>query len=73
MEKGPQIFAAWLTVVTENEIKGKRTHDARIAAVMSVTDISHVLTLNPTDFSGIPGVSVVCPQNIDGLGEIPAT
>jgi len=73
VEEGPQIFSTWLSFVTENKIKGKRTHDARIAAVMSVSDISHVLTLNPTDFSGFSGVSVVWPQDIDGLGKIADT
>ncbi|WP_017299554.1 type II toxin-antitoxin system VapC family toxin [Nodosilinea nodulosa] len=73
VEEGPQVFSTWLSFVSENKIKGKRTHDARIAAVMSVSDISHVLTLNPTDFSGFPGVSVVGPQDIDGLSKIADT
>lgn len=70
VEEGPQIFPAWLSFVTESKIKGKRTHDARIAAVMTASDISHILTLNPTDFSGFPGVSIVCPQDIDRSGKI---
>lgn len=61
VEEGPQILRAWLALVTESKIKGKRTHDARIAAVMAVADISHILTLNPTDFAGIPGISTVSP------------
>ncbi|MBW4461531.1 MAG: type II toxin-antitoxin system VapC family toxin [Nodosilinea sp. WJT8-NPBG4] len=65
VEEGPQILWTWLTLVTGNEIKGKRTHDARIAAVMAVADISHILTLNPSDFAGILGVSTVRPQDID--------
>lgn len=50
-----EIFPAWLNLVTENQIKGKRTHDARIVAVMLASGMSYVLTLNPNDFSGIPG------------------
>jgi predicted nucleic acid-binding protein len=65
VEEGPQILRTWLTLVTKNEIKGKRTHDARIAAVMAVANISRILTLNPTDFVGIPGISTVSPQAID--------
>ena len=63
-EEIPQIFSTWLTLVTENQIQGKRAHDARIVAVMLASGISHVLTLNPTDFSGIPGIAVVHPQEI---------
>lgn len=59
-----QVFPNWLTLVTENKIKGKRTHDARIVAVMLTSGISHVLTLNATDFSGIPGVTTVHPQKV---------
>jgi predicted nucleic acid-binding protein len=63
-EDTPRIFSTWLTLVTENQIKGKRTHDTRIAAAMVACDISHVLTLNPSDFLGIPGITVVHPQEI---------
>ena len=59
-----QIFPNWLNLVTENQIKGKRTHDARVVAVMLASDISHILTLNPNDFSGIPEITVVHPQEI---------
>ncbi len=70
-EEIPQIFSTWLTLVTENQIQGKRAHDARIVAVMLASGISHVLTLNPTDFSGIPGIAVVHPQEvIDSSTEI---
>jgi hypothetical protein len=38
---------------------------------MLASGISHVLTLNPTDFSGIPGIAVVHPQEvIDSSTEI---
>lgn len=59
-----QIFPTWLSLVTKNQIKGKRTHDARIVAIMLTYDISHILTLNPNDFSGISGITVVDPRKI---------
>ncbi|NJL01736.1 MAG: PIN domain-containing protein [Spirulinaceae cyanobacterium SM2_1_0] len=64
VDESSQIFATWLTLVTENYIKGKRVHDVRLAAAMSVSSIRHILTLNPTDFAGIPSVVVVHPQGI---------
>lgn len=63
-EDVPLIFAHWLSLVVENHIKGKRTHDARIVAVMLAANIDHLLTLNPNDFSGITGIKVVQPQEI---------
>ncbi len=67
-EESPQVFPAWLALVMENQIKGKRTHDARIVAVMRVSNISHVLTLNPNDFYGLSDVIVIHPQNIAEFG-----
>ncbi len=63
-EEVSEIFPTWLNLVTENQIKGKRTHDARLVAVMLASGISYVLTLNPKDFSGIPGITIVHPQEI---------
>jgi len=60
-EETLQIFPTWLKVVTENQIKGKRTHDARIVALMLTSGIDHVLTLNPNDFSGLADIRVVVP------------
>jgi predicted nucleic acid-binding protein len=64
IEETFQIFPTWLNVVTENQIRGKRTHDARIVALMLISDIDHVLTLNPNDFSGIAEITVVHPREI---------
>lgn len=63
-EEGDQVLSTWLKIVTETQIKGKQTHDARIASVMLASDIDHILTLNPKDFSGIPGITTVHPQEI---------
>lgn len=59
-----QIFSSWFDLVTENQIKGKRTHDARIVAVMLTSGIRHILTLNPNDFSGVSGITIVYPQQV---------
>lgn len=64
IEETFQVFPTWLNVVTENQIRGKRTHDARIVALMLISDINHVLTLNPNDFSGIAEITVVHPREI---------
>jgi predicted nucleic acid-binding protein len=62
--ENPQIFPAWLELVTARQIQGKRTHDVRIVAVMLSTDIRHILTLNPKDFSGVSDITIVHPQTI---------
>ncbi|MEM9155813.1 MAG: PIN domain-containing protein [Cyanobacteria bacterium P01_F01_bin.33] len=63
-EETSHIFPSWFSLVTDNQIKGKRTHDARIVAVMLTSGIRNILTLNPNDFSGVPGISIVHPQQV---------
>jgi predicted nucleic acid-binding protein len=64
VEETSQVFPIWLNLVTQNEIKGKRTHDARIIAVMLVYNIKHILTLNPSDFKSFSEIITVNPQEI---------
>ncbi|MBE9115421.1 PIN domain-containing protein [Lusitaniella coriacea LEGE 07157] len=66
-EETQQSFPIWLNIVTENKIRGKRTHDARLIAVMLASNIDCILTLNPNDFLGISGITVVHPQEITRL------
>ncbi|MEA5419138.1 type II toxin-antitoxin system VapC family toxin [Spirulina sp. CCNP1310] len=63
-EETPHIFSHWLNLVTEHQIQGKRTHDARIVSVMLACGINHILTLNPADFANISNITVVHPQTI---------
>ncbi|PSB01703.1 type II toxin-antitoxin system VapC family toxin [Merismopedia glauca] len=64
LEESPQIFANWLTLVTNNQIIGKRTHDVRIIAAMLVNGITHLLTFNVSDFMGISNIRVTHPQDL---------
>ncbi|NEP44002.1 MAG: PIN domain nuclease, partial [Okeania sp. SIO2H7] len=51
-------------LVIAHNIKGKRTHDLRLLAVMKAHQISNLLTFNPEDFIAIPGVNIIHPQEI---------
>ena len=64
VDEMPQLFPSWLELVTENQIKGKRAHDARMIAFMRNAKISHILTLNPSDFSGVSDITIVHPQEV---------
>jgi predicted nucleic acid-binding protein len=60
----PEIFTHWFQLVTIHKIKGKRTHDIRLLAVMKANKITHLLTFNPEDFLAISGITIVHPQEI---------
>jgi predicted nucleic acid-binding protein len=66
LDESPAVFERWFSLVQGADVRGKRAHDARIAALMLVNGISHVLTLNPGDFSAFPGVVSVHPSAVVG-------
>jgi predicted nucleic acid-binding protein len=57
-------YAQWRRIVTECGVSGVQVHDARLAAVMNVNKVSHLLTLNPRDFERFTGLTPVHPDNI---------
>ena len=64
LEETPQTFQIWLELVTNLDIKGKRAHDARIAAAMLTHEVTHLLTFNTQDFIQVPGIIVAAPQSV---------
>lgn len=58
------IFTTWLQIVTDYDIKGKRTHDIRLLAVMKSHNIRYLLTFNPKDFILIPNITIIHPEDL---------
>ncbi|MBD2504636.1 type II toxin-antitoxin system VapC family toxin [Anabaena azotica] len=65
LEESSDIFVNWLDLVTTYKVMGKRTHDARIVAVMLYHEVTHLLTFNPRDFVVIPNIVIVNPQQLE--------
>lgn len=61
--EGPGIYGRWLALV-QTGVRGKRAHDARIAAVMLENSVTHILTLNEGDFAGFPAIAPVRPEAV---------
>jgi predicted nucleic acid-binding protein len=59
------VFTHWLQLVSTFDIKGKKVHDARLVAVMSVYEIPRLLTYNVTDFKSFSHISAIRPQDIE--------
>ena len=64
LEESPQIFPNWLNLATANRIMGKRTHDARMIAAMLANGVTHLLTFNSSNFSGISTITIIRPQDL---------
>lgn len=55
------VFAEWKRLVAAHGVSGKKVHDARIVAAMSVHGVTCVLTFNVDDFKRYPGISPIRP------------
>lgn len=64
----PAIYPAWKALVDAAGVQGKQVHDARLVAVCHAANISHILTVNVSDFQRYanigPGIAAVHPKDI---------
>jgi len=51
-------------IVVQHSVLGVQVHDARLAAAMYVHRVSHILTLNVTDFGRFSGLVTVHPNSL---------
>lgn len=58
----PAILEEWIDLIEKSAVSGKRTHDARLVAVMRCNAIVHLLTFNVRDFDAFAGISVIDPR-----------
>ncbi|HLJ85770.1 MAG TPA: type II toxin-antitoxin system VapC family toxin [Candidatus Angelobacter sp.] len=58
------VYREWRKIVVQHSILGIQVHDARLAAAMYVHRVSHILTLNVTDFGRFSGLTAVHPSSL---------
>lgn len=58
------VYRLWRRIVVEHGVLGVQVHDARLAAGMYVRGVSHILTLNVTDFERFSGITAVHPKSV---------
>ncbi len=64
LPENEKIFDEWKRLIVKYKVSGKTTHDARIAAAMTVHKIENILTLNPNDFKRFTEITAIRPQDI---------
>ncbi len=64
LAEGPESFERWLALVEGAEVRGKRAHDARLAALLLSNGLTRILTLNTPDFHSLPGITAVHPSTL---------
>jgi len=58
------MFAEWERIVIQQQVSGKKAHDARLVASMKDHGITDILTFNRTDFSRYPDITIIEPQKL---------
>lgn len=61
------VYRQWRRIVVQHSVSGVQVHDARVAAVMYVHGVSHILTLNVADFERFGGLTAVHPKSISRI------
>jgi predicted nucleic acid-binding protein len=60
----PDIYPEWRRLVVTMNVSGVQVYDARLAALMRVHHITHILTFNTRDFTRFPGIVAVHPDTL---------
>lgn len=58
------IYLVWLRLLQAHEVRGVQVHDAHLAAVLEVHQVTHLLTFNGADFKRFPHIVAVHPQDL---------
>jgi predicted nucleic acid-binding protein len=58
------VYREWRRIVVQYGVSGIQVHDARLVAAMYTHGISHILTLNGSDFSRFSGLTAVHPATV---------
>lgn len=62
-----RLFSVWWRVVQEYRVLGRQVWDARIAAIMRLHGIPHLLTFNTQDFQRFDFLRAWSPEEVDSL------
>ena len=60
----PTLFAEWESLVVAHSCSGRSSFDARLVAAMRTHGMTQILTLNGTDFTRFPGITVLDPGDV---------
>jgi predicted nucleic acid-binding protein len=60
----PSLYDEWRRLIVAHGVSGKKTHDARLVAAMTVHHITQLLTFNSDDFSRYASITVLHPASV---------
>jgi predicted nucleic acid-binding protein len=60
----PAAYQVWRRLIVAHAVQCVQVHDARLVARMQVNGITHVLTLNGSDFTRYPAIVPIAPTSL---------
>jgi predicted nucleic acid-binding protein len=60
----PSAYRLWRGLIVTHSVQGKQVHDARLVGLMQAHGITHILTLNGSDFARYSGIVALDPGSI---------
>jgi len=58
------VYPEWRRLVVTHGVSGKKVHDARLVAAMTVNRITHILTFNADDLDRYAGIHMLHPAKL---------
>ena len=58
------VYSIWRQLVVTHNVRGVQVHDARLVAIMQVYGLTHILTMNQSDFLRYTGIQAIHPQQV---------
>ena len=65
LQEDGRVYVAWRRLLLSHQVYGVQVHDAHLAAVLEVHDVTHLLTLNAADFKRFTRLIPVHPQQVE--------
>jgi predicted nucleic acid-binding protein len=59
-----QVYSIWRQLVVKHNVRGVQVHDARLAAIMQVYGLTHILPMNQPDFLRYTGIQAIHPHQV---------
>jgi len=64
LQEDSRVYGAWRRLLLSHRVHGIQVHDAHLAAVLEVHDVTHLLTFNGSDFKRFTSLIPVHPQEV---------
>lgn len=59
-----RVYSIWRQLVVAHNVRGVQVHDARLVAIMRAHGLTHLLTMNQSDFARYANIQAIHPSQL---------